>query len=72
VIYGTAFGAYFSSLVSHANRNVMVASVMYNMGSPMLNPFVYSLRNGENKNVLWKVLSNTGQHQELGHMFLSL
>jgi olfactory receptor len=38
VCYGTAFGAYFSSVVSHAPGNVMVASVMYTMVTPMLNP----------------------------------
>jgi olfactory receptor len=35
----------------------MVASVMYTMVTPMLNPFVYSLRNRDIKKALWSVFS---------------
>jgi olfactory receptor len=59
VFYGTVFGAYFSSVVSHDPGNVMVASVMYTMVTPMLNPFVYSLRNRDLKRALWRVFSKT-------------
>nr|XP_020014510.1 olfactory receptor 7E24-like [Castor canadensis] len=59
VFYGTAFGAYFSSIVSHNPGKVMVASVMYTMVTPMLNPFVYSLRNRDLKKALWRVFSKT-------------
>jgi olfactory receptor len=57
VFYGTALGAYFSLVVSHAPGKVMVASVMYTMVTPVLNPFVYSLRNRDIKKALWSVFS---------------
>jgi olfactory receptor len=59
VFYGTALGSYFSLVVSHAHGNVMVASVVYTSVIPMLNPFVYSLRNRDIKKALWRVLSRT-------------
>ncbi|XP_042549772.1 olfactory receptor 7E24-like [Dipodomys spectabilis] len=59
LFYGTAIGAYCSSIISDANRKVMVASVMYTMVTPMLNPFVYSLRNRDIKRALKKLVSMT-------------
>ncbi|KAM4889368.1 olfactory receptor 7E24-like [Thomomys bottae] len=53
LFYGTAMGAYCSSVVSDAPRKVMVASVGYTVVTPMLNPFVYSLRNRDIKRALW-------------------
>ncbi|KAM4889387.1 olfactory receptor 7D4-like [Thomomys bottae] len=53
LFYGTGLGAYCSSVVSDAPRKVMVASVGYTMVTPMLNPFVYSLRNKDIKRALW-------------------
>jgi hypothetical protein len=35
----------------------MVASVMYTMVTPMLNPFVYSSRNRDIKRALWRAFS---------------
>ncbi|XP_069858166.1 olfactory receptor 7E24-like [Dipodomys merriami] len=55
LFYGTAIGAYCSSIISDANRKVMVTSVMYTMVTPMLNPFVYSLRNRDIKRALWRL-----------------
>ncbi|XP_073910295.1 olfactory receptor 7E178-like isoform X2 [Castor canadensis] len=57
LFYGTGLGAYFSSAISHAHREVMIASVMYTMVTPMLNPFVYSLRNRDIKKALGRLLS---------------
>jgi olfactory receptor len=59
VFYGTALGSYFSLVVSHDHGNVMVASVMYTMVTPMLNLFVYSLRIRDIKRILWRVFSRT-------------
>ncbi|XP_042549940.1 olfactory receptor 18-like [Dipodomys spectabilis] len=53
LFYGTALGAYCSSAVFHAPKMLMVASVMYTMVTPMLNPFIYSLRNRDIKRALW-------------------
>ncbi|XP_057565713.1 putative gustatory receptor clone PTE01 [Hippopotamus amphibius kiboko] len=57
--YGTCLGVYLSSTVSQSPTNDAVASVMYTVVVPMLNPFIYSLRNREIKRAMWSVLSKT-------------
>ncbi|XP_010633307.1 olfactory receptor 7E24-like [Fukomys damarensis] len=52
LFYGTGFGTYLGSTVLHSSRNTTVASVMYTVLAPMLNPFIYSLRNRDIKNTL--------------------
>ncbi|XP_058381996.1 olfactory receptor 7E178-like isoform X1 [Diceros bicornis minor] len=52
LFYGTALGVYLSSAVSHSPRKGAVASVMYTVVSPMLNPFIYSLRNRDIKSAM--------------------
>ncbi|KAF0879001.1 OLF18 protein, partial [Crocuta crocuta] len=47
LFYGTGLGVYLSSAVSTSPRNGAVASVVYTVVTPMLNPFIYSLRNRE-------------------------
>ncbi|XP_008150383.3 olfactory receptor 1J4-like [Eptesicus fuscus] len=47
--YGTAAGVYFSS--SSDSKDIL-ASVMYTVVTPMLNPFIYSLRNRDIKQAL--------------------
>ncbi|XP_037349019.1 olfactory receptor 1J4-like [Talpa occidentalis] len=49
--YGTAAGVYFSSSSTSRDKN-MIASVMYMVVTPMLNPFIYSLRNRDIKQAL--------------------
>ncbi|XP_015424247.1 PREDICTED: olfactory receptor 1J4-like [Myotis davidii] len=48
--YGTSTGVYFSS--SSWGSKDIIASVMYTVVTPMLNPFIYSLRNRDIKQAL--------------------
>ena len=53
--YGTGIGVYISSALSSSPRKSVVASVMYTVVIPMLNPFIYSLRNKDIKSALWRI-----------------
>ncbi|XP_031200162.1 olfactory receptor 7E24-like [Mastomys coucha] len=57
LFYGTGLVAYLSSTISSSTRGSMVASVMYTMIVPMMNPFIYSLRNRDMKKALQKFFS---------------
>ncbi|XP_040592604.1 olfactory receptor 7E24-like [Mesocricetus auratus] len=57
LFYGTGLGVYFSSSLSQSPRSNAVATVMYSEVTPMLNPFIYSLRNKDIKTALRKILS---------------
>ncbi|KAM6218898.1 olfactory receptor 7A17-like [Rhynchocyon petersi] len=57
LFYGTGFGVYLSSAVSQNSRASAIASVMYTVVTPMLNPFIYSLRNKDIKQALRKIFS---------------
>ena len=50
--YGTLAGAYFFSSLWDSNNKYIVASVIYAVVTPMLNPFIYSLRNRDIKQAL--------------------
>ncbi|KAM4889397.1 olfactory receptor 7E24-like [Thomomys bottae] len=52
LFFGTALGVYFSSAVSHSPRDMAVSSTMYTVVTPLLNPFIYSLRNKDLKSAL--------------------
>ncbi|XP_004688280.1 PREDICTED: olfactory receptor 7A5-like [Condylura cristata] len=52
LFYCTALGVYLSSAASHSSRASTIASVIYTVVTPMLNPFIYSLRNKDIKRAL--------------------
>uniref|UniRef100_A0A8I3P219 Olfactory receptor n=1 Tax=Canis lupus familiaris TaxID=9615 RepID=A0A8I3P219_CANLF len=55
LFYGTSLGVYLSSAANHSSYKSAVASVMYTVVTPMLNPFIYSLRNRDIKRALRRI-----------------
>ncbi|XP_058146355.1 olfactory receptor 7A17-like [Dasypus novemcinctus] len=55
LFYSTGLGVYLSSAATQNSRSIAIASVMYMVVSPMLNPFIYSLRNKDIKQGLKKL-----------------
>ncbi|KAL1786599.1 olfactory receptor 1N1 [Sigmodon hispidus] len=59
VFYGTLFSVYlFPPSVESTEKNV-VAAAMYTVVTPMLNPFIYSIRNKDMKGALKKLLCHS-------------
>ncbi|XP_059015083.1 olfactory receptor 7A17-like [Mustela lutreola] len=52
LFYCTVLGVYLSSAATQSSHASAVASVMYMVVSPMLNPFIYTLRNRDIKEAL--------------------
>ncbi|XP_043831371.1 olfactory receptor 7C1-like [Dromiciops gliroides] len=63
LFYGTVFGVYLSSSATHSSWKSTVASVMYAVITPMLNPFIYSLRNKDIKGALKRLVSRSAFSQ---------
>ncbi|XP_045714294.1 olfactory receptor 8K3-like [Phyllostomus hastatus] len=62
VFYGTLIFMYVQPESSHSFESDKVASIVYTLVIPMLNPLIYSLRNKDVKSALqrvWKKLCNT-------------
>ncbi|XP_006771917.2 PREDICTED: olfactory receptor 1G1 [Myotis davidii] len=57
LFFGTSFCVYFSPPSTRSAQKGAVASVMYTVVTPMLNPFIYSLRNRDIKSSLRKKFS---------------
>ena len=49
LFYGTIMALYFSTSSGKSKDKDMIASLMYTLVTPMLNPFIYSLRNRDMK-----------------------
>ncbi|XP_015427947.1 PREDICTED: olfactory receptor 7A5-like [Myotis davidii] len=52
LFYGTSLGVYLTSAATQNAHSTAIASVMYTVVTPMLNPFIYSLRNNDIKRAL--------------------
>nr|XP_012617201.1 olfactory receptor 7G2-like [Microcebus murinus] len=59
LFYGTGLGVYVSSVFTHSPRNMAVASMMYTVVTPMMNPFIYSLRNRDMTDAIRKLFGRT-------------
>ncbi|XP_044773667.1 olfactory receptor 7A17-like [Neomonachus schauinslandi] len=56
LFYCTMLGVYLSSAATQSSHSSAVASVMYTVVTPMLNPFIYSLRNRDIKRALKRII----------------
>ncbi|KAM4889254.1 olfactory receptor 7E178-like [Thomomys bottae] len=52
LFFGTGIVVYIGSAVSHSPRNIAMPSATYTVVTPLLNPFIYSLRNRDIKRAL--------------------
>ncbi|XP_046950542.1 putative olfactory receptor 7A2 [Lynx rufus] len=59
LFYCTMLGVYLSSAATQSSHSSATASVMYTVVTPMLNPFIYSLRNRDIKSALKRIISKT-------------
>nr|XP_060505703.1 olfactory receptor 1F1 [Panthera onca] len=57
LFYGTIIAVYFNPLASHSAEADIASAVMFTVVTPMLNPFIYSLRNKDIKGALGKVVA---------------
>nr|XP_020007566.1 olfactory receptor 50-like [Castor canadensis] len=55
--YGAIIGLYFIPSSNNINDKDVIVSVLYTLVTPMLNPFIYSLRNQDMKGALGNILS---------------
>ncbi|XP_055994500.1 olfactory receptor 1J4-like [Sorex fumeus] len=53
--YGAIIGLYFVPSSSNSNDKDVIASVLYTVVTPLMNPFIYSLRNKDMKGALEKL-----------------
>ncbi|XP_051829848.1 olfactory receptor 1J4-like [Antechinus flavipes] len=57
--YGTIIGQYFFPSSGNSNIKDIISAMMYTVVTPMLNPFIYSLRNRDMKGALKRILNRT-------------
>ncbi|EHB00158.1 Olfactory receptor 7A17 [Heterocephalus glaber] len=63
LFYCTCIGVYLSSATVHNSHSTAAASVMYLVVTPMLNPFIYSLRNKDIKSALKRLLGSKSRKE---------
>ncbi|KAJ7317545.1 hypothetical protein JRQ81_003707 [Phrynocephalus forsythii] len=56
LFYGTLIGTYIRPSSTYSGSRLKVASIFYTVVTPMLNPFIYSLRNSEIHNAMRRLL----------------
>ncbi|XP_020823293.1 olfactory receptor 1N2-like [Phascolarctos cinereus] len=56
LFYGAAIGVYLCPPSTHSGGKDRIAAILYTVVTPMLNPFIYSLRNRDVKGALGKLL----------------
>ncbi|XP_075415330.1 olfactory receptor 1E5-like [Tenrec ecaudatus] len=66
LFYGTIIGLYLCPSADNSTVKETVMAVMYTVVTPMLNPFIYSLRNQDIKGALGRVFSKRAIHFSLG------
>ena len=59
LFYCTCLGVYLSSAVTHSSHSSATPSLMYTVVTPMLNPFIYSLRNKDIKRAMKRYVGMT-------------
>jgi olfactory receptor len=69
LFYGTWLEVYLGSTVSHCPSKGAVASLMYTVVTPMLNPFFYSLRNRDISRSLKRLNCRKILTQDMWHPF---
>ncbi|VFV22817.1 olfactory receptor 1s2-like [Lynx pardinus] len=57
LFYGTIVGVYFFPSTTHPDGGDKIGAVLFTVVTPMMNPFIYSLRNKDMKGALRKLLS---------------
>ncbi|XP_058537274.1 olfactory receptor 7A17-like [Ochotona princeps] len=65
LFYGTIIGVYLSASAAPRSASTAAASVMYTVVTPMLNPFIYSLRNNDIQRAIGQFLARL--YLLLGH-----
>ncbi|XP_003464355.2 olfactory receptor 1S1 [Cavia porcellus] len=57
LFYGTILGVYFFPSSTHPEDTDKIGAVVFTVVTPMVNPFIYSLRNKDMNSALWKLIS---------------
>ncbi|KAL6074581.1 hypothetical protein STEG23_024240 [Scotinomys teguina] len=65
LFYCTLLGVYLSSAVTQNPHATATASLMYTVVTPMLNPFIYSLRNNDMKKALKLLLGRVTRNRSM-------